>query len=227
MIINYPTGFYKSVLPPAPDSKGNYTYTISNEPPPRGSLFFLKTSLRLASSALPIMSTDPVGVPINGSIKSFRGKTLSDTPIRPIGSVIEFNDGSSPIDNVSPDVDNSNDFQKFSNVSTDPIANKLMAAYRNFQQRLIDISQELQNAYITIGNLEREKNTYISSLDAVNQALILEPTDQALLDVKQELNAKISINSIIIQDLYETVNTLNIKQSQYVDSLRSLSKAIK
>jgi len=124
MIINYPTGFYRSVLPPAPESKGNITYTISNEAPPRGSLFFLKTNLRLASSALPLLTTNPTGIPYNGTIKSYRGRTLSSVPIRPIGSVIEFNDKSNPIDNVTPSLNSSNDFYRFNNVSIDPINTK-------------------------------------------------------------------------------------------------------
>lgn len=227
MIINYPTGFYKSILPPAPESKGNITYTISNEVPPRGSLFFLKNNLRLASTSLPLLTTEPTGVRYNGTVKSYRGITSSSVPIRPIGSVIEFNDNLNPIDNVNQNLNSSNDFYRFNNSSIDPINSKLIDAYKKFQQRLIDISQELQNSYVSIGNFEREYNTYVSSLNAIDQALILEPDDQSLLGAKQELTIKADINSTITKSLYVTVNTLSTKKLQYEDSLRSLSKAIK
>lgn len=227
MIINYPTGFYKSVLPPAPESNGNFTYTISNEIPPRGSLFFLKTSLRLASSSLPLLTTDPTGVPYNGTIRSYRGRVLSSTPIRPVGSIIEFNDNNKPIDNVTLDLNSSNDFYRFNNSSINTINHKLIEAYKKYQQLLIDVTQEIQNSYISIGNFEREFNTYMSSLDAIDYALILEPNDQSLLDSKNELNAKAVVNTALIKDLQTNINLLSIKKSKYEDSLRSLSKAIR
>jgi hypothetical protein len=42
VIINYPTGFYKSVLPKLPEDSTSVTYTISNTIPPRTNLIYPK-----------------------------------------------------------------------------------------------------------------------------------------------------------------------------------------
>ncbi len=42
MIINFPTGLYRDVLPVSPQDKGNVTFTISNTTPPRTNLIFPK-----------------------------------------------------------------------------------------------------------------------------------------------------------------------------------------
>ncbi len=42
MIISYPTGLYRSVLPTNPGDGGNVTFTISNTTPPRTNLIFPK-----------------------------------------------------------------------------------------------------------------------------------------------------------------------------------------
>lgn len=42
MIITFPTGSYRSILPKKPDDSGNITFTISNNLPPRVNLVFLQ-----------------------------------------------------------------------------------------------------------------------------------------------------------------------------------------
>lgn len=42
MIITAPTGLYRSILPQSPSDAGNYTFTISNNSPPRSGDFFVQ-----------------------------------------------------------------------------------------------------------------------------------------------------------------------------------------
>ncbi len=49
MIINYPTGLYSNVLPASPSDAGNVTFTISNNPPPRADLAFVKVPIGVVS----------------------------------------------------------------------------------------------------------------------------------------------------------------------------------
>lgn len=226
MIINNPTGFYKSIIPPSIDNSGNYTYVISNNSPPRGSLFFFKINLRLASTSVPIISAPPTGKQFSGTLRSFRNTSLTGASIRPIGTVIEFNDGLNKIDNVSADLNQSTDFNRFNDSSTDPINSKLRLSYDKFKNKLIITVQELQNSYITVGNLEREFNTYTASLSAVEQALLLEPTDPDLLSVKDELKSKMEINSATTKALYDSINKLSKDKTKYEDAIRSLVKVI-
>jgi uncharacterized coiled-coil protein SlyX len=44
MIINFPTGLYRDVLPQQPQDKGSVTYIISNQNPPRTNLIYPKIS---------------------------------------------------------------------------------------------------------------------------------------------------------------------------------------
>lgn len=42
MIVKYPTGLYRNILPKKPEDSGNVTFTISNNTPPRSDLLFPK-----------------------------------------------------------------------------------------------------------------------------------------------------------------------------------------
>jgi hypothetical protein len=42
MIVKYPTGLYRDILPQRPEDRGNITFTISTRPPPRTNLVFPK-----------------------------------------------------------------------------------------------------------------------------------------------------------------------------------------
>lgn len=226
MIINNPTGFYKSIIPPSVGNSGNYTYVISNNDPPRGSLFFFKINLRLASTSVPIISMPPTGSQYSGTLKSYRNISLSGNPVRPIGTVIEFNDSKNKLSDISPILNQSTDFSGFNDESTDSINSKLRNSYERFKNKLIITVQELQNSYVLVSNLEREFNTYSASLTAVEQALLLEPTDDDLLNVKNELNIKIGINNTKIKILHDLINKLSVDKTKYEDAIRSLVKVI-
>jgi len=45
MIITAPTGLYEPILPQSPSDPGNYTFTISNQPPPKSSGTFVQLPL--------------------------------------------------------------------------------------------------------------------------------------------------------------------------------------
>jgi len=228
MIINYPTGFYKSILPPLSNTSDKVVTIVSNNQPPRGTLFFNKISLKLASSSSPLISSEPNNEQINGILKSFRNTSVASIPIRPIGSVIEFTDSYADSTNIdaSSDLIQNDYFSRFGDDLINPINNKLIKAYRKFQNLLITTTQELQNLYVSMTNYERESNAAIASLDAVNQALTLEPDDQDLLDVRNDLQQKIDSNNSNIIDINSKIDILLDKKSKYQDSIRELVKVI-
>jgi hypothetical protein len=227
MIINYPTGFYKSILPPAPSANGNITSTISNNPPPRGTLFFFKITFQLAKNAISLIPSEHNAGQINGSLKSFRSSSVSSVPIRPIGTVIEFNDSYNETDFVSPVLDQRDDFNKFGVDTTDNINNKLIAAYRKFKDKLTSTVQQLQNSYVQLSNYDRDHNSYVASLSAVNQALLIDPVDQDLLDIQAELQQNIDSVMILINDTNAIIKSLTSDKVKYEDSIRGLVKVIK
>ena len=227
MIINFPTGFYKSILPPAPDSMGNVTYTVSNNDPPRGSLFFLKMTLKLANMSTSIVATESSDSQLSTTLKAFRSNKLSDKPIRPIGTVIEFNDKYESIDNLSSKLDREFDFNRFGDSSSDPVNSKLIEAYNKYKLELISVSQQIESLIIDLDNNNRLKNSYTASLDAVNIALNIIPDDSELLSVKANLET--NINNVIAENVSITnnIDNLSAKKSTYEDNMRNLSKVIK
>ena len=53
MIITAPTGLYKSILPQNPSDAGNFTFTISDQPPPRSGESFVQLPLPEIGKQLP------------------------------------------------------------------------------------------------------------------------------------------------------------------------------
>lgn len=227
MILNYPSGFYKSVLPPAPDSMGNITYTISGNEPPRGSLFFLKMTPRLSGVSSSLESSEMTNNQMSTAVKAFRPNKLLDKPIRPVGTIIEFTDKYESIDNLSNKLDVEFDFNRFGDSSSDPVNSKLLEAYNKYKDELIVVSQQIESFIIDLDNNNRLKNSYIASLEAVNVALNIMPDDEQLLSIKNDLQLKIDEAIKNGQNLSDSINDLSTKKSTYEDSMRDLSKVIK
>jgi hypothetical protein len=226
MILDFPSGFYKNILPPSPENRGNVTYVISTEAPPRGALFFLKIANNLAVASPSLVATDPQGTIQFGTLRSFRNISVIDTSPRPIGSVLEFNDEYKTLDVRNGSLDESVDFPRFSNVSTDPVNAKLYQAYVTAQKQLLTASQESSIKQVQIENTERSTNAAISSLQATQEALKILVNDQELLDTVTDLESQIAANESLIDTLRDEILALDVQRSQLADSVRRLSKVI-
>jgi len=98
MIITAPTGLYNSIIPKSATDSGNYTFTISNNSPPRSS----GTFVQLPSPE--IIRKQPDRVFTKGQKRSFLGKLVYDVTVPgpaitgsgtlqfDIGDVLEFGD---------------------------------------------------------------------------------------------------------------------------------------
>lgn len=226
MILNFPSGFYSTILPPSSKNRGNITYTISSESPPRGNLFFLKISNSFASTSPPLIASDPQGTIGYGTLRSFRNIPVIDTSPRPFGSVLEFNDAYKTLDVRSDSLDESVDFPKFSNPSTDPVNAKLYQAYVTAQKQLLSVSQESNIKQVQVENVERSTNAAISSLQATREALKILVNDADLLAVEADLLAQIDTNESLVESLQEEIVALDAQRTQLADSVRRLSKVI-
>lgn len=97
MIIRFPTGLYRSVLPSAPGDGGNVTFTISNSTPPRTNLLFPKIPVALVdrgrSVAIPPTQQDlrPYYGELAFSVSSARRKAVgSNSRQFEIGQILDF-----------------------------------------------------------------------------------------------------------------------------------------
>lgn len=106
MIVQFPTGLYDTVLPANPEDRGNVTYTISNDPPPRTNLLFPKvtrgiTDRKRAPRTITIFNRRQTQGDLIFSVSSAsRSKEGNNARIYEIGQIIEFDDA--PIQTIDP-----------------------------------------------------------------------------------------------------------------------------
>ena len=226
MILNYPSGFYRTILPPAPENRRNVTYTISNEPPPRGTLFFLKISNAISVTSPILISSEPQGDISYGTLRSFRSNSVVSQQPYPVGAVLEFNEPYKNLDVRQDSLDVNTEFPRFNNPSTDPVNLKLLQAYESYQDMLLQVSQDSLTKQAEIENLERNINATISSLEATNEALKILENDTQLLDVQQDLQNQIQVSQNAIDTLSVEIVALNKQREVISDSIRRLVKVI-
>lgn len=106
LIINFPTGLYKTILPQSPEDRGNITYTISNNTPPRTNLLFAKINSGVANRKRDQEELDLFTIrQNNGSLifsvaSSIRSTEGNNARVYEIGQVLEFSDA--PIQTITP-----------------------------------------------------------------------------------------------------------------------------
>lgn len=97
MIINFPTGLYKSVLPSKPADRGNITYTISNNDPPKSGVLFPKIPVGIQTKPrIPKISAmvlrDAVGSLVFSISKATKSLTSDNIRQFEVGQVLDFDD---------------------------------------------------------------------------------------------------------------------------------------
>lgn len=223
MIINYPTGFYKSVV----NNVDNIAEIISSQQPPRGYLYFLKTNRLLEQSAIPIVDVPPAddSKQYGGIMSASRNLALSDMPVRPIGTVIEFSDSykttSVPVNSTVRSIE----FNNFKDDSIDPVKSKLLKAYREYQSSLLRSMQDIESSKIKLINLEKESNTLTASFDAVVEALAI-GDDVELAEIKNDIINKMSTNSEQIRLIKIEINRLSEEKTKIENSIFKISKVL-
>ncbi len=227
MIINYPTGFYKSILPPSIGNSMNVTYAISGGKPPRGALYFLKIGGGLAAASPPLVSTAPQGSITSSSLRSNRSNSVVGVAPRPIGSVVEFTDNYKTLNVRTDSLNESVNFPKFSDKATDNLNLKLLSAYQSYQTELMKVSQQSLSKQIEIENIEISINVAVSSLQATEEALKIMVNDIDLLLAKIDLEQQIILNEQQIVTLSNEILSLDYKRSSLTDSIQKWSKVIK
>lgn len=226
MILNFPSGFYRTILPPASGNQGNVTFTISNNAPPRGALFFLKIDNNLARTSPSLLPSEPQGDINSSTLRAFRNVSIIDREPRPIGSVLEFNDQYKTIQGERNSLDQTVDFPRFNSGDVNAANPRLKEAYEVTQRSLLQISSSSLTKQSEIENLERLTNTLIASLEATEAALAVFPGDTSLTATLDNLNSQISINQTQIDLLKSEIVVLDDQRLQAEERIRQLSKVI-
>jgi len=228
MILNYPSGFYRSSIPPSVNSRENITFTISNETPERALLFYLKIDLQLAQNSPPLVSVRPSRRPISGNIKAQRRNVFIDQASRPIGSVIEFSDRYRQLEVTPVELDQTVDFPRFNNENTiEQVNSKLLTSYRRFQTELVEVTRLSDSKQVELENLERKVNSRIAAVEAVEQALEFLVGDDDLIAAQNELSSDIDLFNSEIRALSGEIEVFDSRRRILQDSIRRLSKVLR
>ena len=234
MIIKFPTGLYKSILPTGSQT-GNITYTISNNEPPRTPIRLVQLPVAEEFALAPdkIFSDDErraqFGELIYTVAVSSRSDPGSNTKLYEIGQVLEFEE------NPPEDIVNATKAPNGIDIRHDTNILDLAAAGLNEEdiEILLADSQtkqtELENEYLTIQTTIKNLKTQITE----NQKSINE-TSKAIRAVRElggisEGDLDFNEGSIgkIYQKLVNNISALEIGKQQLITdvNIKSLEAA--
>lgn len=187
MIVKYPTGLYRDVLPTEPQDGGNVTFTISNTTPPRTNLVFPKIPAGLVDRGREI--PPPVDILHNRqylgdlifSVSSSKRNAVGNNSRQfEIGQVLEFGQGSgkavdpmlvSPVTEIQH---NTNAFDYASlGVTADEqeiIAQQSLRTHDQLTDELNSLKQRRADAEVDINTQQKiinETNRTLSALEVI------------------------------------------------------------
>lgn len=173
MIIRYPTGFYRTVIPLSPDDGGNVTFTISNDTPPRANLLFPKIppgivdKKRQPRTISVLDRRDTVGDLVFTILRSTRSEEGNSNREYEIGQVLEFSDA--PLKTldpmfVGPTTETRHDVTRLDYT--------LLDVTEDEQQLIADSSLLTQKVLADSLNSIRQKRSDAEQLVVVNQKII-------------------------------------------------------
>ncbi len=183
MIINFPTGLYRTVLPQSPEDRGNITYTISNSTPPRTNLLFAKINSGVANRKRNQQELDLFTIrQNNGSLvfsvaSSTRSTEGNNSRIYEIGQVLEFSDA--PVQTITPMYvskvsETRHDTNQFdydllglTSDEVEVINRQSIIAYNALTDKLNLVRQARANAEIEIVNQQKIINDTTRNIDAL------------------------------------------------------------
>lgn len=242
MIIRFPTGFYKTVLPQQPSDSTSVTFTISNTDPPRTELIFPKlptgveTRQRLEELEFDRTQLGDLIFTVSEAEKS---EINNNANLFEVGQIIEFGENSeATVDPmfVAPKTEVRHDTSKFDYSAMGLDEDDIFVLESSSSQRLIILQDQLNVLKQDRANAEQvisEKQKLINDLDRNINAISLlvddttNPTDSDIAEVLDKLEAK---RQVVIQERDEAVaaaNTASAQASIVSDQLRTMSTIVK
>lgn len=232
MIIKYPTGFYKNVLPSVPSDSTSVTFTISNSLPPRSSLVFPKLPTALEQRKLhePVKSSDAsqYGALAFTITKAAPSNIISGVKAVDLGDVIEFEDAATQLVApmlVSLATEVRHDLNKYdlSAVGVDQelqdeflieikkgqeaVRNNLNAAVQNRADSMIEIDRLNKLRSET----DKTRNASIYAKEAMGASDVLDRTIAKLTEELAVINKKIDEEINRANTFAETADDLRLK----------------
>ena len=243
MIINSPTGLYKSVIPIAPSDSGNITYTISMIDPPKISELYprIPKGVAIKQKSLKTITTTPRNS-VGGL--AFTTSKASATAIRnnikqfEIGQVLEF--GNVNVRTVEPMlVNNKTEFKHdVTVIDYDKlginVAGRLtvegasFVVHKKLSERLNDLKELRANSEISISDNQKiinETNRTTSALKViVDQS---DEYDSEINELITQLNSKLTEATVNRDLAVDNANKYAANAKLVSDELRKISLVMK
>lgn len=236
MIIKYPTGYYRTILPKEGES-GNVTYTISSNQPPRASLVFPKLPAPLStgksfSAYTQAQRRAAVGQLIYTSTSNTQNEPTSSVLRYESGQLLDFNTNPNvPV--VSVDVSpllirhdtNAIDLQsagvdgKSIEVSAATAIDKLTIEYKAISASLLSLSANLDSVQKSLNEAVRASSALSSLLSVDNSQPIIDAFNAIQKRVVDLTNDKTNITS--------NINALNADLASKRNSIISLASLVR
>lgn len=242
MIIRYPTGLYRDVLPAAPEDVGNVTFTISNTTPPRSTLLFPKLPSRSANVNKP--RTPPTAAEVRKHCGTLvftvssgrRTQTGNNARQYEIGQVIPF--GSNPTTAVEPMLvgavteirhdTNVLDYASLGMASSDQevIAAQSLRVHQILTDRLNLLKQQRADAEVLVTTQQKiinESGRTIAAMEVVQS----QANDPDVAVVLSKLKAKRQAAFTVRDQAVADANSYAEQATAVLDQLRSISVVLK
>ena len=232
MIIKYPTGFYKNVLPSVPSDSTSVTFTISNSLPPRSSLVFpkLPTALEQRKLHVPVKSSDAsqYGALAFTITKAAPSNIISGVKAVDLGDVIEFEDAATQLvapmlvslatevrhdlnkydlSAVGVDQELQDEFLVEIKKGQEAVRNNLNAAVQNRADSMIEIDRLNKLRSET----DKTRNASIYAKEAMGASDVLDRTIAKLTEELAVINKKIDDEINRANTFAETADDLRLK----------------
>jgi hypothetical protein len=240
MIIKFPTGFYKTVLPQVPSDSTSVTFTISNNLPPRTELFFPKIPTGIEGrQRLPETTFDrsEVGDLIFTISEASNSEIDNNARLLEIGQIIEFtNNRPGEVDPmfVAPLTEVRHDTSKFDYSEMGLDAEDIIILESVTSQKLFDLQDQLNQAKTQRANAEQviaTQQKLINNLDRNIAALELvtdvTDADDDVVEVLQKLIDKREAALAVRDAAVVGANDSAAEAARLVDELRTTAAVVK
>lgn len=243
IIIQFPTGLYRTVLPQKPGDSGNVTYVISNNPPPRTDLLFpkmprgIEVKRKKPRSIEPLRRREVIGDLAFTISKSSRTEEGNNAKQFEIGQILEFSDA--PLKRLDPmlvarttqvqhDVNRLDyDAMGVADEERRLIAETSLLVQKSLSERLNDIRQRRANAEErTLSNQKiiNDINRTMNALQVVADSL--DETDNDVQDLLDKLIAKRDVAFEDRDAAVDEANQLAEEATRLVNEIRAVSTVL-
>lgn len=232
MIINHPTGLYKTVLPDSPESSANIIYTISNQDPPRSALSFLQLSrnVDISRTDTKISNKTLAGDAVYSVTKGDKNQIISGVEYYKFGSTFGFDDVEILLskEQVTNKLENRHDIGSIDyeaiGVDKSTIDPDLFVQLQDYKAELSSLQEQYNNLYIQINNNIKLSNEISLAIDGLNT--LKNPSDNIintkndLAEQKEELQDTITSQKVI----YDAIPNKIDKTKKNINMLSRLIK---